>query len=148
MAHSQFKQGVYRPINPDKYVGKPYAIYRSSFELKFFKWCDANVNVVKWGSESISIPYVSPLDQRVHQYYIDNMVIIKEGEKLGKYLIEMKPKNQTRPPTPSNRKKQTTVLYEQLAWAKNNAKWIAAKQFCEKKGWVFQILTEDELKIT
>ena len=147
-SHKQFKQGIYRPINSDKLVGATQATYRSSLELRFFKFLDTNPNVIKWGSENVAIPYVSPLDRKVHHYYIDNVVIIKESNnQLGKYLIEIKPKNQTRAPIQSGRKKQTTILYEQLMWAKNNAKWEAAKQFCAKKKWQFLILTEDELKM-
>ena len=147
-SHKQFKQGIYRPIHPDKLIGATQAIYRSSFELKFMRFCDANPNVIKWGSENIAIPYESPIDRRLHHYYVDNIILIKEGDKIGKYLIEIKPKSQTVPPVPSNRKKQTTVLYEQLMWAKNNAKWEAARKFCEKKGWVFKILHEEDLNIT
>lgn len=143
----QFKQGIYRPINPEKFIGKSYAIYRSSYELKFFRWADLNKNVVKWGSESVAIPYQSPIDGRMHRYYIDNVVLIKEGDKIGKYLIEIKPKSQTIAPKPSNRKKQSTMLYEQIAFAKNTAKWKAAEQFCAMKGYKFQILTEEELRI-
>jgi hypothetical protein len=83
----------------------------------------------------------------MHRYYIDNVVLIKEGDKIGKYLIEIKPKSQTIAPVPSKRKKQSTMLYEQIAFAKNTAKWKAAEQFCEAKGYKFQILTEEELRI-
>lgn len=145
----QFKQGIYRPIHPDKLIGAVQAIYRSSFELKFFKWCDLNPNVIKWGSENVAIPYECPTDRRLHRYYVDNVVIIKEGNgQLGKYLIEIKPKTQTVPPVHSPHKKSTTILYEQLTWVKNNAKWEAAKKFCEKKGYKFLLLTEEELNIT
>jgi hypothetical protein len=138
----QFKQGIYHPINPDKLIGASTATYRSSFELKFFKFCDLNPNIIKWGSESIAIPYISPIDRRLHHYYIDNIVIIKEGDKIGKYLVEIKPKNQTLPPTESKRKKHSTLLYEQIMFAKNTAKWSAARKFCEAKGYKFLILTE------
>lgn len=147
MSQRKFKQGIYRPINPHKLVGASQAIYRSSYELKLMKWLDLNPNVIRWGSETVTIPYMCPIDNRLHHYYIDNVVIIKEGDKLGKYLIEVKPKSQTTPPIIGGRKKQTTLLYEQLTYAKNTAKWNAARQFCEKKGWIFMILTEDELNI-
>ncbi len=143
----KYKQGIYRPIHPEKLIGKAYAIYRSSYELKFCKWCDLRDNVVKWGSESIAIPYQSPIDGRVHRYYIDNVVLIKEGDKIGKYLIEIKPKSQTIQPTQSGNKKPSTILYEQVTFATNMAKWNAAKSFCESKGYKFQILTEVELGI-
>ena len=77
--YSQYKQGIYKPS--DKYVGSNKPIYRSSWELKFFRWCDSNPNVLEWTSESICIPYTSPLDGRVHRYFVDNTVVIKEGYK-------------------------------------------------------------------
>jgi hypothetical protein len=144
----KFKQGIYRPIHPEKYIGgRSYAIYRSSYELRFMKWADMHNNVIKWGSESVAIPYQSPIDGRVHRYYIDNVVLIKEGDTIGKYLIEIKPKSQTVQPISSGNKKPSTILYEQVMFATNMAKWNAAKAYCESKKWKFQILTETELGI-
>lgn len=139
----KYKQGIYRPINPDKFLGTT-AIYRSGLELKFFKFCDLNENVIKWGSENIVIPYVSPLDGRAHRYYVDNYVVIKEGDNIKKYLIEIKPSTQTRPPTTKYRKK-SHLLYEQKQYATNVAKWEAARKYCKSKGLHFLILTEKEL---
>lgn len=141
----RFNQGIYKPKNKEKFIGK-YAIYRSGLELKFFRFCDENPNVIKWGSENIKIPYYSKVDKMVHHYYVDNYVEIKEGENLQKYLIEIKPFSQTKPPTPSKRKKKTTVIYEQNQWIINSeGKWPAAEDFCKKRGWKFLILTEQEL---
>lgn len=147
MAYRPFKQGIYKPVNSKKYVGVASPKYRSSYELKFFTWCDNNPNVLKWGSETISIPYMSPIDKRIHHYFPDNIVQIKEGEKITNYIIEIKPSKQIIPPEQSKRKSQKRMLFEQVQYAINSAKWIAAKQWCEKTGFKFLLITESELKI-
>jgi len=145
--YKQFQQGIYKPVNATKYVGVSLPKYRSSYELKFFRWCDNNANVVKWGSESISIPYMSPVDNRVHHYYPDNIVQIREGDIVKNYIIEIKPSKQVAPPQVKNRKSQQRVLFEQVQYAVNTAKWEAAHQWCIKAGFTFLLLTEQELKI-
>jgi hypothetical protein len=142
--YRQYKQGVYRPVGT-KYKGPADPIYRSSWELKFFRWCDKNPNVVEWSSESVVVPYTSPIDGRAHRYFVDNVVKIKEGKEIIKYLIEIKPKRQTIKPTSHGNKKKSTILYESLTYVKNIAKWEAAKAWCNKRGYKFQILTEDHL---
>lgn len=143
--YSKYKQGVFTPKNGHKYAGSGKPRYLSSWELKFFHWCDNNPNVIQWSSENIVIPYVSPVDNRPHRYMVDNVVKIREGDQLVKYLIEIKPKKQTVPPTTHGNKKQSTVLYEHATYAVNQAKWLAAENWCSKRGYKFQILTEDHL---
>jgi len=139
----RYKQGIYNPLNPKKFIGST-ATYRSGLELKFFRFCDKNPNVLKWGSENVVVPYISPIDKRYHRYYVDNYVVIKEGDKVVKYLIEIKPDKQTRPPTTKYRKK-THLIYEQKQYAVNISKWAAAREFCKKKGLVFRIITDKDL---
>ena len=140
----RFKQGIFRPINKDKFIGE-FAIFRSSYERKFMLWADKNPNVLEWSSERIIIPYKSPLDGKIHRYFIDNYMAIKEGNNIKKYLIEIKPFSQTQKPKPSNRKKQSTVLYENTQWVINQAKWEAAKKFAASRNAEFLLLTEKEL---
>jgi hypothetical protein len=142
----RFKQGLFKPKNRGKYIGKEDPVYRSGWELKFFRWADDNPNVVEWASEAVIIPYVSPLDQRVHRYYTDGIVAIKEGNFIKKYIIEIKPKSQTVLPT-RGRKRMATMVYETARFAQNQAKWDAAKKWCDKHGYSFLILTEKELGI-
>lgn len=141
--NSKFRQGVFTPKNSEKFLGSK-AIYRSGLELKFFRFCDNNINVIKWGSENVVIPYISPLDGRVHRYFVDNYVMIKEGEVIKKYLIEIKPSKQTSAPT-TKYKKQQHLIYEQKQYAVNVAKWEYARKYCSKHGMSFLILTEKEL---
>ena len=140
---SKYRQGIFTPINKDKFMGST-ATYRSGLELKFMRFCDNNINVLKWGSENVIVPYISPLDGRVHKYYVDNFVVIKEGSQIKKYLIEIKPSKQTQAPNTKYKKKEH-LIYEQSAWVINQAKWTAAKELCKKKGFDFLILTEKHL---
>lgn len=140
----RFKQGVFRPKHPEKFIGK-FAIFRSSYERQFFLKMDNNPNVLEWGSENVVIPYKSPIDNKIHRYYVDAYVVIKEGDAIKKYLIELKPSSQTEPPKASKRKKSQTVLYENMQWCINQAKWDAAKKYAESKGAKFLILTEKDL---
>lgn len=140
----RYKQGVFKPKNVKKFIGE-YAIYRSSYELKFFRFADENPNVLEWGSENIVVPYISPLDGRVHRYYVDNYMVIKEGTAIKRYLVEIKPSGQTVQPKKSKRKKQSTIIHENTQWVLNQAKWEAAREYAKKKGFEFIIITEKEL---
>tara|TARA_R100001594_G_scaffold64482_1_gene98759 strand:+ start:200 stop:637 length:438 start_codon:yes stop_codon:yes gene_type:complete len=139
----RWRQGIFVPKNKDKFIGSK-AVYRSGLELKFFRFCDSNPNVLKWGSENVVIPYRSPIDHKMHRYFVDNYIEIKEGDKKIKYLVEIKPSKQTKPPTVKYKKKRH-LIYEQRCYAINQAKWSAAKEYSKKIGGVFIILTEKEL---
>lgn len=143
----RFTQGIFTPRNKSKYVGKEPPAFRSGFELKFFRWCDNNPNVFEWASETIIIPYTSPLDGKVHRYYTDGVVAIKEGNKVVKYIIEVKPLSQTLPPVVTKRKRQSTLLFENQRYIINMCKWEAAKKWCDIHSFKFLILTEKELGI-
>jgi len=139
----KWRQGVFVPKNPQKFIGTK-AIYRSGLELKFFRFCDDNKNVKKWGSENVIVPYYSPIDNKGHKYYVDNYIEITEGSRLVKYLVEIKHSRETVPPKTKYRKRQH-LLYEQKTYITNQAKWKAAKEFSKKRGYKFIILTEKEL---
>jgi hypothetical protein len=138
----------YYPSFPNKYKGNVNNIIcRSSWERKMCRWCDLNENVLQWGSEEFSIPYLSPIDNRVHKYFPDFLVKLKENSgRVKTYVIEVKPKKQTRPPkTPKRQTK--SYIYEATEYAKNQAKWKAAQEFCDDRRIEFKIITEDELGI-
>ena len=68
----------YSPSFPKKYKGNPNNIIcRSSWERKFCRYCDLNENILEWGSEEFFIPYISPLDKRVHKYFPDFIINMK-----------------------------------------------------------------------
>jgi len=141
-------KGRYRITNPSKYRGDiNNVIYRSLWELKFMKWCDLNNSVIEWGSEVIVIPYVSPIDKKIHRHFVDFYIKIKNKHGIvQKYLIEIKPERFTKPPE-QPKKKTKRFLDEVLQYAVNDAKWKAAFEFCEDRKIQFMILTEKDLGI-
>jgi len=142
----QYKKGIYTPINRKKYLGTDNPVYRSSYELYFFRWCDNNPNVLEWTSESVVIPYKSPLDGKFHKYFVDNSIVYRINENtVKKFLVEIKPSKQTEQPTRHKNKKESTFVTEATTFAKNQAKWEAAKKWCEGKDFDFLILTEKHL---
>jgi len=139
-------QGKYTPKNPDKYRGDTKdIIYRSSWELKFMIWCDKTPSVIEWGSEIAVIPYVSPVDNKIHRYFVDfYLKVIDKAGIQNRYLVEVKPKKYTDPP--KKPEKQTKkYIAEVLQYGVNEAKWKAATNFCLDRGWKFIILTENDL---
>lgn len=92
--------------------------------------------------EKIVIPYISKADGNMHRYYVDCKITMQESTGKKTYLIEIKPFRQTIPPTPSKRKKESTILQENFDYQTNTSKWNAARQYCKKMGWRWCILTE------
>jgi hypothetical protein len=142
-------KGKYKPRCPKKYKGNPTnIIYRSSWELKFMRYCDSNQNILEWGSEEFCLPYKSPLDNRIHRYFPDFYIKVRESTGIiKKMIIEVKPKRQCMEPKKPKRKTRG-YIYEVREYVKNQAKWKAAEEYCIDRGFEFKILTEDELGIT
>jgi len=141
-------KGKYYPSYPRKYKGDPTnIIYRSLWERKFMVYCDKNQNILEWASEEIAIPYRSPIDNRVHRYFPDFYMKVKEfNGKIKSYVIEVKPAKQTKPP--AKPKRQTKgYIREAYEYAKNQAKWKMAREFCADRQWEFKVVTEKELGI-
>ncbi len=147
MRDSKYHQGKFHPQNPEKYKGDTRNIvYRSSWEVTFMRWCDRNPGILEWGSEEFFIPYFDPTTNKVRRYFPDFFIKIKESSgDIKKYIIEVKPKKQTLPPTQSSKKKRKTYINEIMTYEKNKAKWKAAQEFCEDRRIEFKIITEDEL---
>lgn len=143
----KYKQGLYTPRNPEKYVGNyREIIYRSSWEAKFMHWLDENKQVLKWSSEETIIPYISPVDNKYHRYFVDFKAEIQNNAgEIKTYLIEIKPEVQTRPPKP--RKATSKYLNEVMIFGVNSAKWTAAERYAKDRGQQFIILTETHLNI-
>ena len=141
-------KGRYRPSNPKKYRGdSSNIIYRSLWERKFMVYCDNHSKILEWGSEEIALPYRSPIDNKIHRYYPDFYIKVRETNgKIKRYIIEIKPKKQTVEPKVKKRKTKG-YIYEVYEYARNLAKWKAAQEFCKDRMWEFKVLTEDELGI-
>ena len=138
--NSKYHQGYYKCRNPDKLIGHDVPMYRSGIELEFMKFCDTNSKVIRWGSESVVVPYFDPVKKTNRQYFTDNYVEILEGDIIKKYLIELKCHKETQKPDPRSKKKKATLVLEQSTWLTNNAKWRSAIKFCEKNGMQFLLL--------
>ena len=139
--------GKFSPRNVKKYKGDYKNIfYRSSWECKYMAFLDSDPRIIEWSSEEVIIPYRSPVDNRVHRYFVDFYVKMQTVHGVKVYLVEIKPKKQSRPPEP---KKKVTKQYimEVTTWGVNQAKWKAATEYCLDRGWEFKVLTEDDLKI-
>lgn len=139
--------GTFTPLNPQKYVGNiEDIIFRSSYELAAFKFCDSEPAILKWNAEEEIIKYISPKDNKPHRYMMD-LKIWTKNVKTGVEqitLVEIKPEIQTRPPRKGN-KKQDTYIRECATWSINSAKWEATRQMCKSRGWNFIHWTEEHL---
>ena len=141
-------KGKYKVRAPYKYKGDPTkVVYRSLWERKFMTYCDTNINILEWGSEEVYMWYKSPIDNRPHRYFPDFYIKVREKNgTIKKYIIEVKPQRQTKPP--AKPKRQTKgYLREAFEYAKNQAKWKAANEWCLDRGFEFKVITEKELGI-
>jgi len=140
-------KGRFKPKNPKKYNGSAdNIIYRSSWELRVMKYLDESPNIIWWASEELAIPYRSPVDQKMHRYFPD--FIVKVREKTGlvmTYILEVKPDKQTK--VPVQKRKTQKYLQEAATYAINQEKWRAADIFCQDHGWKFKVVTEKDLGI-
>lgn len=148
-------KGRFRPKNPSKYRGDPTKIvYRSLWELKFFRHADKHPDIIWWASEEFVVPYMSPVDGKMHRYFPD--VVIKKKMPEGKtetIMIEIKPKAQTVPPNPKNKNATPSgrvsrrYINEVKTYGVNEAKWKAAERYCADRGWKFLVMHEAHLGI-
>ena len=143
-----FHKRKFTPVFPEKYSGDPTnIIMRSSWETKFANWCDKNPSIVKWHSEETVVPYRCQTDNRIHRYFIDFKIDVKNTSgDIKTYLVEVKPAMQTQPPKFPGRRTQR-YLTESMTFIKNQSKWKAATEYCKDRGWEFKIITEKELGI-
>ena len=141
-----YQQGTFTPKNIAKYAGNASNIfYRSSWELKFMNWADSNPLVLAWISEEVVIPYYSPVDNKMHRYYVDFAIKVQSRDgTIKQYLVEIKPKIQTVPPVRGKRK--TNKYIDALAtYSVNQSKWKYASEWATKNNMTFQVLTEEHL---
>lgn len=141
-------KGRYVVKNKDKYIGDINKVtYRSSWEHKVMIELDHNPNVHKWTSEECVIPYISPLDNKQHRYFVDFVVWYKNKEGLVlTTLIEVKPYKETLKPEMKKGKKKENFIREMQTYLVNQAKWAAARRMCESKiNHKFVVMTEKDI---
>ncbi|PCJ96789.1 MAG: head completion protein [Hyphomicrobiales bacterium] len=139
----------FKPKHKSKYKGNPTKIIaRSSWELKLMVKLDNHPDVIEWSSEGVIIPYKSPIDDRIHRYFMDFYVKFKNTkDEIVTMMIEVKPLAQTKPPVKRKNQQKKTFLREVMTWGVNDAKWKAAREFAKKKNWIFEIFTEKDLDV-
>ncbi len=136
-------RGKYRPVNPRKYNGNiDDIVFRSLWERKFMVHLDLSSSIIKWSSESIVVPYTSPVDGKRHRYFTDFWLRVKEIDgTIKEKLIEIKPFAQCY--APKVRKRKTTkYIREVRTYGVNQAKWAAAQDFADLNKMEFMVLTE------
>ena len=144
-AKRSFKQGYYNIKNIEKYLcsknGKrPFC--RSSWEFKFCSYLDNSPYIKKWGSECIAIPYYDTVKQKSRKYFPDFYFEKITGEK---FVVEIKPHRETRPPRNGKKKSKKTMLHETQVYETNQCKWSQTEKFCQERGFIFKIITEKQL---
>jgi hypothetical protein len=128
------------PRNPGKYVGDASKIFcRSTWEVTVMKYFDSRSDVLRWGSEEVIIPYLSPEDNRVHRYFPDFFIeyLDKDGTILRE-IVEVKPLHESEEKFAKSERSKNAL-------AVNEAKWKAAAIFCESRGMKFRVLTEKSI---
>jgi len=136
----KFAKDVYKPRNPEKYLGSKLPFYRSSWELTFMQFCDNNPSIQEWASEPMKIPYRDPLTGK-STVYVPDFLISYLDKNMGKHveLIEIKPANQM------ILEKVGKNPYNQAQYVKNQAKWAVAANWCKQRGIQFRIINEHDI---
>jgi hypothetical protein len=149
--NDNYKQGLYNPVNPDKYIGNPLDIkYRSSWEYAFCKYLDLNERIIRWGCEQPIIMY-KDLQNKTHRYYPDfvySLMIDNNPLNYKTVIVEIKPASELIPPVrPLNETGKALENYEYAVrqHIRNKLKWESAVSYCEKNKAEFVIITEDRL---
>lgn len=144
-----FRQGYYKVNNPEKYAGDPrVVIYRSSWERKFMILCDLSPQIVRWGSEPVQIKYLSPIDNKMHNYNVDFFIEVLDNEgKRMKYIVEIKPSSQiSREPVLEGKVTEKKLIrHAELTktYHINRAKQIAAMKWALDRNMKYVVLTEE-----
>ena len=111
-----FKEGFYESKKNNKKMH-----YRSGLECEYYKLLELMNDVASYHEEAFAINYM--FEGTEHRYIPDILVQYKDGKK---ELWEVKPKYQMKLP-------------------KNQAKWAAAKNWCEARNIPFIVYTEKGL---
>ncbi|MFA5543504.1 MAG: TnsA endonuclease N-terminal domain-containing protein [Bacilli bacterium] len=152
----RYLQGTFTPQNPQKFIGgmngSRVATYRSSWELKLMISFDTSDTFLRWGSENIICPYLSPIDKKEHRYYIDFYFECKDATSgvVRKFWAECKPFAETIPPKmpkAKTAKAMENYKIKAMTYIQNMAKWTAAKTLASKQyNTQFIIINEKNMK--
>lgn len=138
------KQGYFFPKNPEKYKGDlTKIIYRSSWEHAFLRFCDLNSGIIQYEIEPFAINYFNPVTRKVHKYFIDFYVKLRDGNATKEWLVEVKPIRHTQKPgTPKKMTKKSVDSYKSgyNRWKVNMAKFKAAEEFANINNLQFDVI--------
>jgi hypothetical protein len=145
--NGDYRSGKFQPSKPEKYIGDIHnIIYRSSWESRFCVYCDTNDSILKWSSEPIAIKYFNPMDKKDHDYNVDFYIkVLKESGEEQEWIIEIKPERQTQKPIYEGSMtlaKLKSYNHSMQVWITNQAKFKAAKEWAEKRGFRFGVVDE------
>lgn len=147
----QHKEKFIKPV--DEYMestivkdGYIYIQYKSALERIAFRYADLNPKIKFFSIEPFNIPYIKPLDNKPHRYFIDMYIEFITGQK---FIIEIKSSSEVRKPyKPKTMNERTAKQYKESieTYIVNCAKWKSAEEFAKHKQMKFIILTEQHLK--
>ena len=155
--NANYHQGLYIPENIHKTIQlneKGGFWYRSMLEKKAMIYFDNSPDVLLWSSEPLRIPYVkntwddekNVYVSKTHGYYPDFYYETVGGRKV---IAEVKPVSETKMPSALNEKatakQRKNFDYALKTFEKNMYKWTYAKEFCDKNGIEFKIITDEFL---
>ncbi len=133
------KPFVYDVINKSKYKGVKPPTIRSGWERKFAEVCDLSESILEWASEPVAIPYRDPLTGFQKVYIPDFLIAYRKDKgQVVRLLVEIKPKHETFIEHARNARDAERLI-------RNQAKWKAAKWWCQRRGISFQVMTESNL---
>lgn len=153
--NSRYKTGLFLPKNINKYIGSTQnIIFRSEYELIFFRELDCDPMVIRWKSEpeEICIKYMCSTKKKVRTYFPDVYVEKMIGGVLKKLIVEIKPKTKLKAPKlPSNNvadrtKAMKTYRYNMLEFLNIIDKKKYADSFAKSRGMEYIFITEDTIK--
>ena len=132
--------------HPERYKGTRPITLRSGLEINWVtKFLDKHSSILEWSSESIIVPYYFPISNRRHRYFVDFwMKVLEPDGKVREYLIEIKPKSQTKPPKQPKRKTRK-YLQEVNTYIKNQCKWEAATAYAKRHDMEFKVICEGDI---
>jgi hypothetical protein len=142
---------LFSPINKSKYVGDVTKIViRSQLEMRFAMWCDRTPAIKQWASEELVVPYKSPIDNKIHRYFVDFwMVTQNERGEHEKWWVEIKPKVETMPPAMPKKmteKGRRNLQEATMTYYVNQAKWQSATSYAQKHAARFIVITDEDLR--
>lgn len=114
-----FKKGEYFSEKLGRSV-----VYRSSWEERVYKHLDIQQDILIFQEEPLRILYKDPASPQHRNYIPDILITFKDGTRK---LVEIKPSCF-------------------LDAAINQAKFTAAREYCQKRNIIFEVWTENEIQ--